>query len=336
METLSGYNHLRNPSGEPPVNFSHVTVRIQRTVYHILSRVGDAGIDHTRRSNKIAHHLALTEAEAERFRDGPASLFADHAFWYSEWDQDPETFPGGRVPNAYGWTGSDFSTWTAVFNDPGWAGLLAQATAEGNKPATVIVPQGEDVMELLNEALQLVAPNKRWRVGFSTYFSRLAPGTECQWRFVLDGTGDARKLRSRAPGILIDPMGTSKEPPDDNPFVAAAREGRPQSVHAQSSGSSRRTSGAGTSRRSSGSADGGHRRPTSTVRRRPQRNIPRPTGARQRARENDLEYLEEYDDSPSKARSKPRPGKSLEVRIVIGLAAAVLAILIYVGIQQVL
>lgn len=337
MESLSGYNHIRNVTGDPPVNHSHVTLRIQRTVYHVLSRVADAGVDHTHRSNKIAHHLALTSAEIERFPDGPASLFADHAFWYSEWDQEPQTFGGGRLPNAYGWSGADFSAWTAVFNDPGWAGLMAQSAVEGGKPVTVIVPQGEDVMELLNEALQLVAPRKRWSVGFSTYFFRLAPGTECQWRFVLDGTSEARKLRTRAPGLLIDPIGSTKEPPAGNPFVEAAREGQPESVIAAPA---KTTTGRFNTQRdtdysSRGSTDRGGRKRVSAGRR-PDRRVSRRGQSSRRSRQEDIEHLEEYDDSSQvpETRSQTMVAKKTEVRLVIALAVIVLVILIYVGVEQ--
>ena len=130
MESLSGYSRSEVMAGiEPPVNHSHLSVRIQRTVYHIVSRIGDAGIDYSGRTNKIAHHLALTSDEILRFPAGPASLLSDYAFWHTEWTSDPETLPSGNVPNAYAEGVSDFDTWEAIFGDAGWAGVLGQAVA---------------------------------------------------------------------------------------------------------------------------------------------------------------------------------------------------------------
>lgn len=328
LESLSGYRHTEAAAGTaPPVNHSHLIVRIQRNIYHVLSRIGDAGIDYSGRTNKIAHHLALTRAECERFRDGPVTLFADDSFWCEEWDGDPDEFPPDRIPDALADPVTDFSTWEAVFGDAGWAGVLGQAVADGMKPVSIIVPNGNETLELLKEALQLVPLQLRWKLCFSTYFSRLPSGTQCHWRFVLDGTGEARRLRARSLGAIVDPTASASRPPEGNPFVEAAREGRPDAVYdiVSVAPRSRRSARApdpvaGSSRRS-----GRRRRGQS-----PEPRVTRVTAA------NPFDYHEEdYETAEPVPESKRRRRPSrMGLWLVLVLSLAVLAILVFFGIQH--
>lgn len=233
LESLSGYRHTEAAHGrERPVNHSHLTIRIQRNIYHVVSRIGDPGMDYSKRSNKIAHHLALTSSELEKFTQGPSPLFSDDSFWHESWDDAPEILAPGRLPRSSAERVNGFETWEEVFGDAGWAGLMGHGISNGMKSVSVIVPNTEQTLTLLNEALQLVPIQDRWKVCFSTYYSRHVSGMQCHWRFVLDGTSEARKLRARVQGLLIDPIGSAGRLPEDNVFVEAAREGRPEAAFA--------------------------------------------------------------------------------------------------------
>lgn len=243
LESLSGYRHTEAAFGHTaPVNHAHLTVRIQRKIYHVVSRIGDAGIDSTGRTNKIAHHLALSSSELSRFHEGPAALFADDQFWYEVWDSEPTLLEPKRIPKSTTTADAGFDAWTQLFGDAGWAGVLASAVADRMQSVSVIVPgaHARDTLQLLNEALQLVPHERRWDVCFSTYYSRHVSGMQCHWRFVLDGTSEARRLRARVQGILVDPTVSASRPSDDNPFVRAAREGRPDRILKADSSSKRR------------------------------------------------------------------------------------------------
>lgn len=230
LESLSGYSHAHPAgSGKNPVNFSHCIVSVQKQVYHVLSRIADAGPDHTGRSNKIAHHLAIPAEEARRMRGGPLALLHDRRFWFTEWNRKPTKLPADRMPKAAGPRVDDFGTWEDVFGDAGCAGLLGLAAKDKPKPVCVIVPSADDSLELLGEAMQLVAPNKRWQVGFSTYFTQAA-GDTCHWRFMLDGTDAARKARARSAALVVDHKAKPALPRGDA-FVDAARAGDPGRLH---------------------------------------------------------------------------------------------------------
>ena len=64
LQSLSGYRHLHAP-GSPsahlnPVVDSHLKAKVGGKRYYIVSRIADAGFDYSNRTNKIAHHIALS------------------------------------------------------------------------------------------------------------------------------------------------------------------------------------------------------------------------------------------------------------------------------------
>ena len=324
LETLSGYRHTEAAAGQaPPVNYSHVSLRIQRDFYHVLSRIGDAGSDYSGRTNKIAHHLALTPAELAQFPHGPSSLFADDSFWHEEWPGDPETLSPDHLPQAQSSQSGQFTTWEAVYGDAGWAGILGKAASDGMQTVSVIVRDTETTRDLLDEAFQLVSPDKRWKVCFSTYFAQQAPGTDCHWRFVLDGTREARKLRARSLGILIDPFGSGASLPDNDPFVEAARNETPRSVHNQQS-TGRRTTQTPEPARS-----GRNLRPSQMRRKRALEESRR----QQRQESDNLEYLEEYEDEDEDHPTN-RGTKSAIIWIVLSLLVTGIAVLGFLAVRK--
>lgn len=288
LETLSGYHHI-GPAGSEnnPVNYAHCTVRVQNKVYHVLSRIADAGPDHTGRSNKIAHHLAIPADVAKGVRGGPLALFGDRRFWFKEWDREPTQLPPNRMPKPTAVRVDDFESWEAVFGDAGFAGLLGESAKEQPKPVCVIVPSAEDSLKLLTEAMQLVSPSRLWKVGFSTYYAQ-ATGDACHWRFAPDGTDAARKMRGRSAALLLDHK-APRSLPRGNPFVEAARSGdasriqksakpaaksssrttrrKPAPMKASRDPGSSVTDGSGEDRRGSASRRGGRRLRPSELRR---------------------------------------------------------------------
>ncbi len=335
LESLSGYPHTESLAGtEPPVNRSHLTFRIQRTIYHVVSRIGDAGIDYSGRTNKIAHHLALTSSEVAKFEDGPASLFTDGDFWFDHWNSDARTFPQDRQPESWPEPVEGFATWENVFDDAGWAGLLGSAIANGFKSVSVIVPNAKETMSLLNEALQLVKPEDRWKVCFSTYYSRQTSGTQCHWRFVMDGTSEARRLRARTQGMLVDPLGSASELPDDNPFVKAAREGCPEDAYSMASAKFRSGGGVPVSRLENAADDEERRVRPSIQRRRESRQQPTAVKSRSPFDVPEEEYAHVNATKTEGQRSPSKRVKRKGLLLVSALLLAVIAILVFLGFQQ--
>ena len=74
LEQFSYYDHLSLVGGtERPVLACRV-IDLRGTRYHVLSRIQDAGLDFTGRTNFIAHHLVVTPEEVSQMPT-PAMAF---------------------------------------------------------------------------------------------------------------------------------------------------------------------------------------------------------------------------------------------------------------------
>src|SRR5580704_10686304 len=74
LEQLSYYHHLSlGGAAERPI-FAHRIVDIRGARFHVLSRIHDAGLDFTGRTNFIAHHLAVTPEECRGLPSPPVIL----------------------------------------------------------------------------------------------------------------------------------------------------------------------------------------------------------------------------------------------------------------------
>lgn len=233
LESLSGYRHLHSPgSKRNAVNFCCQTVRIQQEPYFVLSRVADAGPDFSGRSNKIAHHLALSLSEVRSTSVLPTALLADPNFWYKEWTGEPRWLPANRMPTPVKSNEMPGGAWKKAFGDAGWAGVVARSVENDFEPVFAIVPEGCNALGLVNEALLLLPPRMQWKVSFSTFFTRTSGG-ECHWRFLRDGMEEATAVRNRPVGIVIDSKSRIDDLEDDD-YVTAARSGDPALVRGKS------------------------------------------------------------------------------------------------------
>src|SRR5262249_18572334 len=109
--------------------------------------------------------------------------------------------------------------------DAGWGGALAEtALHKPGRSAVIVFRPGMDLLPLIVEAVALLPPQKRWEVTFSTFFTQLAPGMECQWRCVLEGSAE-RRGAVRPPGALWIARGNPLGAPQGSELVPAARSG---------------------------------------------------------------------------------------------------------------
>jgi hypothetical protein len=231
LEMLSGYRRAAGLDDDrAPVGFSLLHVAAGSERYTVLSRVAAAGLDYTKRTNHLAHHIAFRESELARL--DPAGLLerADLVLppsWQGEsryLDQrqlsDGECLPGVC------------EHWKSLAGDAGWGGLLPGAAAdpEINQVAVIFRP-GTDVLALLIESLSLLPRADRWKQSFSTYYTKLPPGIVCKWRFVLDGSEEAHLAR-RLPHTELIELGQKRPLPEEKnrkyrAWIHLARHGEP-------------------------------------------------------------------------------------------------------------
>jgi hypothetical protein len=225
LEALSGYRHLFPPGDlRNPVTYSHIILTIAGKRYHVLSRVADAGYDYSQRSNKIAHHVALTEQET--VSAGPAWLLSQPAFMASIWSREPSFFESGRVPPSGLLEPAVCETWQNVAGDAGWAGVLAETVLSSDQNEVYLIyNEAMDVLRLILEAQALLPESSRWLATFTTNYTKLPPNVECRWRCVLEGSDEAAQIQRLRHVMVLDlskPIGQ----PTLSAAVDAARNGR--------------------------------------------------------------------------------------------------------------
>ena len=226
LESMSGYRQafpLHDPKASlNPVCYSHVTTRLAGKVLHVVSRIADAGQDYTGRSNKLAHHLVLDAVGA--FSPGPVRLLGQPGTVVDRWNGDVKTIPPREIRSAELPAQIELNAWKAVCGDEGWAGAIAEQLLQNPAPVSIIFAAGTDTFSLVREVLDLIPASQRWNVTFSTYFTRLLAGTECQLRFVLNDTPEATSLRNDARAKVID-LTATLPPATGGSLVSIARTG---------------------------------------------------------------------------------------------------------------
>ena len=196
LERLSGYEHLADPgSAENPVAWSYLKLPVAGRKLAVLSRVSDAGRDHTNRSNNLAQHFVLG---GTRPPGGPAAVFQTPGLFLTKWTGEPEIVEKGNGFPAVTATAGPCRQTEALTGDAGWAGRLAETVLKGERVVLSVRP-GQDVLPMLAEAIALLPPKKRWNATFTTYFQGLPPGTDCLWQCVVAGTDQEAAALKSAP-----------------------------------------------------------------------------------------------------------------------------------------
>lgn len=89
LEKLSYYQHLSLTGGRERRICACRTLEIRGTRYHVLSRIQDAGLDFTGRTNFLAHHLVFTPEEIRQYASPPVIL-SQWPGWLTAWTKEPE------------------------------------------------------------------------------------------------------------------------------------------------------------------------------------------------------------------------------------------------------
>ncbi|WP_422923595.1 hypothetical protein [Singulisphaera sp. PoT] len=227
MEGLSAYRNVFPPHDPKaklnPVAFNHLRVPTAAGPRHVLSRIGDAGLDYSDRTNKYAHHVILDDSELAR--GGPAWLMGRPGVLNADWDGHIGFLPESRSVPQGDRPARACDRWARATGDAGWAGVLAEAFLADPRRVTILVfDPGTDLLPLFEEALALLPANRRWDVSFSTYFTGLQQGVACSWRGVVRGSPEAAQALGMKNALVLDlgqPLGRA----EGGSLVALARTG---------------------------------------------------------------------------------------------------------------
>ena len=237
LERLTGYSHVFDAYGDQanlnPVNFAHYIARLGDQRLHILARVSNAPLDHTNRSNKLAHLLTIDSSQLETaLSEGPAAESLKVP-WVRDWSSDTEPYvlPDEKqieLPMLDQPAPGSCDAWKEATGEAGWAAVLASSADDTSDPMQVILPRDAGsrqetwALQLVYEALSLIPPARRWDVSYSTFFGGNLPvSINCRWQFILDGTDAAKRARldPRARTIDIPGIEAGKIPAPQLPLT---------------------------------------------------------------------------------------------------------------------
>jgi hypothetical protein len=94
--------------------------------YYVLTKIRDAGLDYTNRTNYLAHHLVLDGFEIATC-PSPAEIFLNWDGWLETWTEDPRYFGEEEAVNLAACKSSNLvpcQSWLQMTNDPGNAASL--------------------------------------------------------------------------------------------------------------------------------------------------------------------------------------------------------------------
>ncbi|MBQ9372691.1 MAG: hypothetical protein IJU03_10910 [Thermoguttaceae bacterium] len=207
LASTSGYRRVFSPeSGQAnlnPVSYTHMIVDNLGQTFRILSRVADAGLDYTNRTNKIASFLLPDRNEL--VSAGPAALFDVPGLFYATWNQEPTWFEPTPIPAAPEPASTLCSEWARVMGAPDWGAALAATVYSGAPVALVYEPgRNVDVLKMFQESIHLLPVNMRWNATFSTYFTQAPLGAQCQWKAVLAGSPEEATMRANPRVVIFD------------------------------------------------------------------------------------------------------------------------------------
>ena len=192
LEKFCYYQHLSLSGGQERPIFSCRIVDIRGTRFHVLSRIQDAGLDFTGRTNFIAHHLVFTPEEIRQFPTPPVIL-REWPGWVKSWTKEPQMLENedwADLTALAGRSNVPAQTWQRVTGDAvnGYGLLEARVGASFR----VDDQTDETVLELIAESLEFleVRDARRdfrttaWNYTFTTSMQEQDNPADFRWRCI--------------------------------------------------------------------------------------------------------------------------------------------------------
>jgi hypothetical protein len=210
LESLSTFDHVEKNAAayaKNPINHAHLTFGSGQQRLHVVSRIAACEPDHSGRTNYLAHHVVVSEAESRGLPAGPAAFAADSSLFRGNWSGEPQLLSPRHLPSVVERGHADGQGWRDAGFDPGWVRYAADLVQRRGKPLYIVYPTGMDALALLADIVAAVPDSQRWGVTFATHATTGFPGlgVDCLVRFVFAGTPYAAEVLARSrPEHCID------------------------------------------------------------------------------------------------------------------------------------
>jgi hypothetical protein len=202
LEQLSYYQHLSLSGGKERPILAYRFVDIRGARFHVLSRIQDAGLDFTGRTNFIAHHLVLTAEDFRQFSTPPIIL-RDWPGWLKSWTREPtmlENEDWASLASLAAKSSVPTQAWQRVTGDAvnGYGLLEARAGATFR----VDDQTNETVLGLFAESIELLEvrdPRRDFRAAalqytFTTSMQEQDNPSDFRWRCIHSDNPAANRL----------------------------------------------------------------------------------------------------------------------------------------------
>ena len=234
LEQLSQYEHA-TIAGRHPAICAYRVIAIRGARFHVLSRMVDAGLDFTSRTNFTAHHLVFDPAEVASMASPPL-VFLHWDGWRDKWAGEPQWLRNEHWGNLYSLPAPSLApclNWQALTGDAANAAALLDA-----RPETFLADGLDHTrsLALLAEtlAVQVARPGggQAWQTPFTTFLQEGDDAADFRWRLVYSATpAHARLLVA---GLAPRPLRELRAGQVDELTVAYARSGpQPLQITAQ-------------------------------------------------------------------------------------------------------
>ena len=189
LEKLSYYQHLSLSGGQERPIYCCRILDLRGSRYHVLTRIQDAGLDFTGRTNFIAHHLVFAPEEIRGYAS-PAVILRDWAGWVNAWSKEPELFESEDWSSLAGLPHAPMPAmnWEQLTGDAANACGLLEARA--GIAFRVDDLADEQVLALFSESLELLELRDprhdfratAWQYTFTTSMQEQDNPADFRWR----------------------------------------------------------------------------------------------------------------------------------------------------------
>ncbi|MEJ6620431.1 MAG: hypothetical protein QNL93_00625, partial [Opitutae bacterium] len=172
LERLSVYDFGQQVSGNRVEISIYRKITLGSEEFYVLTKICDAGLDYTNRTNYLAHHLILDGFEIAHC-PSPAEIFLNWNGWKSKWEEGPRYLNPGEEITLTGYKSSGLvpcKNWLSFTNDPGNAATLV--SPEMLKPIVLenVPAKSEHLLQLFAESSALLKLSlDAWDYSFTTF-----------------------------------------------------------------------------------------------------------------------------------------------------------------------
>jgi hypothetical protein len=202
LEQLSYYQHLSLTGAPERPIFAYRIVDIRDSRFHVLTRLQDAGLDFTGRTNFTAHHLAFTPEETRQL-PAPAIILRDWSGWLGSWTKEAQLLSNenwGNLNSLAGMSAVPAHTWQRLTGDAanGYglleakAGTLINADGIDDKETLSLLAESTELMEVRETRRDYKAA--AWKYTFTTSMQEQDNPADFRWRFVHSDSSAFAKL----------------------------------------------------------------------------------------------------------------------------------------------